>query len=543
MEYIADQSRIYLFPAAVEEWVPSDHPARYIRTILDGVDLSSIGIVGRTSREGHPSYHPRLLLSIWLYGYFQGLRSSRELERACYEQLGMIWLLDGYRPDHNTIWRFFRDHRSSLERLLRTVGITAWKQGLVGTSLHAIDGTKIQSRSSNRTGYHDKSLQEETARIESQIQRWSKDMEQRQAEEDEVHGPDGGGYGLPTGLVDSEAAREKLRTAIRTELKESHDPSEATKQDPTRQHESDRPSLATMRYKRQQLESRLSTCQQARAALQAAGTSHYHPVEPEAHMMQMKGMTTHKAFGYNAQILVDHTSGLILETMVTDQENDFHHLMPLIEQMERTYATTAHSTVADAGYASHENFAAIAQWEATHEGQRLRTVIPKRFGGEDQHGQEPEPYAQSAFRYDAEKDVMICPQHQILPQLQQRDRVSKNGFAYTSKRFQCQTAKDCPVSKECSSNARGRLVDYPSTQPIIEQHLKALNHSKARKEMALRKVIVEPAFARIKQMMNVRRFLRFGLQNVKAEWALVCLTHNLRKLFKQWKPALASKPV
>jgi transposase len=556
LEYRADQSRIYLFPPAVEEWVPSDHPARFIRTMLESIDLPSIGIMGRTSREGHPSYHPRLLLSVWLYGYFQGLRSSRELERACYEQLGMIWLIDGYRPDHNTLWRFFRDHRSSLEHLLRTIAITSWKQGLSGTRLHAIDGTKIQARSSNRTGYHGQALGTEMEKIASQIARWTQEIDARQSEEDAIHGPDGGSYGLPAGLVDSEAAREKLRNAVQKEL-ESVLTQDAPSQDALTQDapSQDAPSqdsgsatvmpsttgakqtlsLHAMEQKRQHLESRLARCRQAAAELKAAHASHYHPVEPEARMMQMKGMTTHKAFGYNAQIVVDQKSGLVLETMLTDQESDYHHLIPIMEQVERTYGLTADSTIADAGYASHENFTAIATWEASHSGQTLRTAIPKHFGGEDHHGQGPGPYHHTAFQYDPETNQMTCPQQKVMPQLQLRDRVSKHGFAYTSKRFQCQDADRCPVRTECTSNRRGRLVDYQPTQPIIDTHLAALRDPKAQQQMALRKVIVEPAFARIKQMMNVRRFLRFGLPNVQAEWALVCITHNLRKLFHQWK--------
>ena len=62
---------------------------------------------------GSPSYDVRLLLSVWLYGFMTGLRSSRQLERACREQLPFVWLAGGQQPDHNTLWRFYQQHRAT----------------------------------------------------------------------------------------------------------------------------------------------------------------------------------------------------------------------------------------------------------------------------------------------------------------------------------------------------------------------------------------------------------------------------------------------
>ena len=66
---------------------------------------------------GAPSYHPRALLGIWLYGFMSGVRSSRKLEAACRDQLPYFWLTGSQRSDHNTLWRFYARHRVAMRRL------------------------------------------------------------------------------------------------------------------------------------------------------------------------------------------------------------------------------------------------------------------------------------------------------------------------------------------------------------------------------------------------------------------------------------------
>ena len=78
-----DYGQQFLFPPALEDWISADHPARFVREVIEKFDLAALGFAMPQANEGRPAYAPSLLLKIWVYGYFQKIHSSRELEAAC----------------------------------------------------------------------------------------------------------------------------------------------------------------------------------------------------------------------------------------------------------------------------------------------------------------------------------------------------------------------------------------------------------------------------------------------------------------------------
>jgi transposase len=114
-----DYGEQFLFPPALEDWVSTDHPARFLREFVDQLDLPALGFAMPAAEKGRPPYHPSLLLKIWLYGYYHRLRSTRKLEAACHEHLSLLWLTGLIAPDHNSLWRFWRDNKKALRQIFK----------------------------------------------------------------------------------------------------------------------------------------------------------------------------------------------------------------------------------------------------------------------------------------------------------------------------------------------------------------------------------------------------------------------------------------
>src|SRR5437868_13923916 len=147
----------WLLPHSLEELLSEDHPARFVGAYVDALSQETwaeLGVLPGGEELGAPAYHPKLLLSVWLYGFMTGLRSSRKLEAACREQLPYLWLTGLQTPDHNTLWRFHEEHRLGMRGLLKHTVRTAIAAGLIDLALQAVDGSKVSGSAAKDQIYH-----------------------------------------------------------------------------------------------------------------------------------------------------------------------------------------------------------------------------------------------------------------------------------------------------------------------------------------------------------------------------------------------------
>jgi len=288
-----DYGQQFLFPPALEDWVPSDHPARFLREFVDQVDLPALGFVMPMATEGRPPYHPSLLLKIWLYGYFHRIRSTRKLEAACREHLSLLWLTGLLAPDHNSLWRFWRDNKKALRTIFKQTVQLAVRTDAVGLALQALDGTKIQAACSGPKGWRREYMEKLLVQLDDALD----DIELQVVEENPP--TEAAGYRLPAGLAERQALRQEIQKGL--------------------------------------------------AQLQADGRHHYHPVEPEARRMKV-GDTNR--YAYNAQAIADEKENILVACEATRQETDAGQLVPMVAQARENLgvAATDTLTVADTGY-------------------------------------------------------------------------------------------------------------------------------------------------------------------------------------------------
>ena len=293
-EICAEYGQSFLFPPCLEDWVGADHPARFIREFVEALDLTELGFVEHASAEGRPPYANDLMLKVWLYGYLGRIRATRELEKACHEHVSLLWLTGLHAPDHNTLWRFWRDNRKALREVFRAGVKVAAAQGLIGMICHAVDGTKIRAVASRRTVEHQENLEKLLARVEEELGKMEAEIEAAEL-------APGGDYRLPEGLREAEKLRAKI--------------------------------LESLAYLRQ------------------AERAHLHPQEREARLMPCEGRTDP---AYNAQAMADAKAGIIVAAEAVNAEADNGQLIPMLEATEANLGGVAETTLADGGYVSGE---------------------------------------------------------------------------------------------------------------------------------------------------------------------------------------------
>ena len=150
------REQVWLLPPTLDELLPLDHPARFVAEFVNALDRdawSELGVVIEGDPLGAPAYHPRALLSVWLYGFMADVRSCRKLETACRDQIPYLWLIGWQHPAHNTLWRFYKGHRHAVRTLFERTVRTAVAVDLVDLAVQAGDGTKVASNASVKRSY------------------------------------------------------------------------------------------------------------------------------------------------------------------------------------------------------------------------------------------------------------------------------------------------------------------------------------------------------------------------------------------------------
>ena len=190
-----DRDQVFLLPPDVRDWLPADHLAWFVFDVVDQLELGAFLAAYRADGHGHPAYDPRILLGVLLYAYCTGIRSSRQIERRCTEDIAFRVLAGNVVPDHVTIARFRARHEAALAGfLVQSLRLCA-AVGLVRLGLVALDGTKVAANAADKANRTLDKLQAEVAQILAEA------AEADQAE-DRQHGPTRAGE-LPAELANS----------------------------------------------------------------------------------------------------------------------------------------------------------------------------------------------------------------------------------------------------------------------------------------------------------------------------------------------------
>src|SRR5206468_9375674 len=212
-----DRQTGFLLPPSVDEWLPEKHLARFVVEVIDGMDLRAMS--GSYRGSGSASYHPRMLLSILVYGYATGIFSSRKLERATYDSVAFRFIAANDHPDHDTIATFRQRFLKQIEGLFVQVLLLAREMGMLKPGTLGIDGTKIHANASR----HSALSYEHAGKIEAQLEAEVAELMAKAEAAAKADIPDG--MSIPDELTRREqrlAEIARARAIIEARAKERH---------------------------------------------------------------------------------------------------------------------------------------------------------------------------------------------------------------------------------------------------------------------------------------------------------------------------------
>jgi len=343
-----DPDQVLMMSPVLNDWVPEGDLAHFVSDLVeDALDLEPI-YASYESERGYPPYDPRLMLKLLIYGYANGVCSSRKLEAASHRDVAIRMLCSGQHPDYRSIARFRARHLEALAELfVETLRLCA-KAGLVALGSLALDGTKLRANASRHKAMSYERMTKKESEIEAEItalraraRALLSEAEATDEREDELYGVDRRGDELPEELARRESRLARLREA-KAELEAEADERE--------------------RSRRAELEAEGRTpgpTKDGRDPFAPKPSAQRNFTDPDSKIMKSSDGAFHQS--YNAQAVVDSANQVIVSADLSSLAPDCPQLEGALEQLDENLAAIdaelpeGAALAADAGYFSEAN--------------------------------------------------------------------------------------------------------------------------------------------------------------------------------------------
>lgn len=477
-----NQNQMFLLPPSLSDWLPSDHIARLVSDTVDELDLSAIEKT--YSNNGAPAYCPRLMVKLFFFGHIKRVTSSRDIEKACVENIAFRYLSGNTQPDHGTLNLFRKNHLPGLKDLFSQIVMLCDRLNLIDPSEVSIDGTKAKACASKGNLY----TQERIDKIREKI---GKDLEEAiklDEEEDKKFGDRRGYDQLPDSLSTPELRKKAIAEAKR--------------------------KLEKLKQAEGRIKAKQEQCRD-KEEKDLKKNSASNLTDPDANLMKMKDKSYQ--MGYNIQL--SSSNQVITAYEVTDNAADTGQLKTMIEETESMTGQPVKKVKADAAYFTKAEILYL-------DNRSIDGYIPDPRKTEeekqDKEGNIPE-FDRRSFRYDQENDHFICPPGNILP-FSNVDK--KKGRKYVG-----ESCADCPTKAKCTKGKHRYLfIDFELERLKKEMRAK-LNTEEGKKIYASRMGEIEPVYGNLKQNQGFTQFRTRGKPMVLIETGLHSIAHNLVKMF------------
>jgi transposase len=364
-----DRAQSTLFPECLEDWICEDNPVRAIDVFVDQLDLAELKFDGvDPEATGRPSYHPSVLLKLYIYGYLNRVQSSRRLEREAGRNVEVMWLTGRLVPDHKTIADFRKDNGAAIRKVCAQFVALCRSIGLLTQASVAIDGSKFKAVNNRDKNFTRAKMERRLAQIDESVARYLSQLDTADLQEP------------------SEALAAKT---------------------------------AHLKDKLAKLASEMERLKAIERAMLASPDQQISLTDPDSRSMATSGRGS-GVVGYNVQVAVDTEHHLIVTHEVTNTGSDRSQLARVASQAKEVLGADHLDAVADRGYFNSPEILACDQAGIT-------VTLPKPMtSGAKSEGR----FGKQDFVYLPKEDVYRCPAGEKLTYRFTREEAGKTVYRY-----------------------------------------------------------------------------------------------------------------
>ncbi|MFC0264595.1 IS1182 family transposase [Fontibacter flavus] len=429
MHYIQGTDRFQLTFSSLDDFVDNDNPVRVIDAFIDKLDLDLLGFVSKPPKpnqgleqkpsnpmDGRPSFHPKTLLKLYFYGYFNGIRSSRRLERECSRNIEVRWLLGGLVPNYHTIADFRKDNPKALKNCFKLYTLFLKEAGLIGGKTVAVDGSKFRASNSKKNNYSQSKIDRHLSYIEQKTEEYLRQLDEA-------------------------------------------DSSELSEQD-----------IQIIKEKLQYFKENKVNYEILQEQLNQSGDTQISTTDPEARALLVQGQVVEVS--YNVQAAVDDQHNLVVGSHVINR-NDRNALHDISLEAKDNLSLEGFTVLADKGYHNGREIQ-----ECQNDG--IHTLVaPNEIVNSNKFGT-TEDYLVTKFTYYHGSDTYTCPQGQTLSTTGTLHKKTRQRDSHMYKKYRTPACKTCPARDLCTGRkSGGREIERSEYADAVEANLKNIRENTA----------------------------------------------------------------
>jgi len=386
MNYILGNDRSQVSIECVEDYVDADSEVRVIDKIIDALEIESLGFkIGNNDIVGRPMFNPKDTLKLFVYGYFNGIRSSRKLAKQARINREVIWLINGLQPKYRAISDFRKDNIDALTNVFESFVGFCIELGLYGKELIAVDGTKLEASASKRKHYSKNKIKKMKELVQRKINEYMHDLEMTDLLEDEE---------------EIEFKKEEVKSVI------------------------------------QKLENKLKKYTELENTLEISGVNEINLTDPDAKTVKF-GANQGTDVGYNIQTVVDSKNKLITIFEVTNNSADQGQLYNMSNKAKSIFKVESIESLADKGYFESSDL------KKCEENQIVCYVSKPKFTNSTGNS----VYFSDKFKYNPQDDTYTCPQKQTLLCITKKIDATEKKYVNYEACSKCPNKEKCTTAK------------------------------------------------------------------------------------------------